>query len=246
MPLVEAAEQLGANKYIMDSYWKYHKRKQNWFFSPNPNLEGAARKPSFPSANTWKKLNSKERKKKWSNLSMKQRMTISTLAGFGHEGKGINLDSMKHFSKLREACVSRWPTSVFSIFWSDSSSGKRWLCNVFVGDAIYLYNRSSFTSSNKHYFDPSLTHNGDSTLKKRNDDDDDVKEGDIVVFGTTHIEIITSIQKNSFFDDEFCSMGAGRGVNRKQVGSGDWGWGAPYIGGSREIEDNNNNTYFYI
>ncbi|GFD75426.1 hypothetical protein KUL113_48460 [Tenacibaculum sp. KUL113] len=71
MQLAEIAKQLATNKEIMDSYWKYHERKQNCFFSPNPNLDGATRRPMFPSLIDWKKLKSSERKRKWNNLSMK-------------------------------------------------------------------------------------------------------------------------------------------------------------------------------
>jgi hypothetical protein len=31
--LVAAAKQLGSDKGVMDSYWKYHEREQDWFFS---------------------------------------------------------------------------------------------------------------------------------------------------------------------------------------------------------------------
>lgn len=248
MGLAQTAKQLGMNKEIMDSYWEYHERKQNWFFSPNPNLDGATRRPIFPTANDWKKYTPAQRKQKWNNLSLRQRMTISSLAGFGYEGKSINLDSMNHFSKLREACMSKWKENLYSIFWSDLGDGKRWLCNVFVGDAIYLHNGSNFASSNNHYYDPKQIYKGQSVLKKR-ESYKDVKEGDIVVFGTTHVEIVTSIQKNSFVDDGFCSIGAGRGMSREQVGSikcdSDWGWSLPYLGGARELKDDNN-TYFYL
>lgn len=61
--LVEAAKRLGADKEIMDSYWAYHEREQNWFFSPNPQLEGAASKPhSLPSSDSLKKKLQKKEK----------------------------------------------------------------------------------------------------------------------------------------------------------------------------------------
>ena len=44
---IEVAERLGDDKEIMDSYWEYHERNQNWFFSPNPNLESATAKTFF-------------------------------------------------------------------------------------------------------------------------------------------------------------------------------------------------------
>ncbi len=246
---VEIAKKLGSDKEIMDSYWEYHERNQNWFFSPNPNLDGATRKPSFPSSDTWKKLKSAERKQKWNSFSLRQRMTIATLAGFGYEGRGINLDNMTHFSKLREGCISGWRDDLYSVFWSDTGDGKRWLCNVFVGDAIYLNDNKNFSSGNNHYYDPSQIYMGKSPLRKRSDYKA-VKAGDIVVFEDYHVEIITKVQNNWIVDDGFCSIGAGRGGSRDDIGSircDDQGgaFGIPYLGGARELKDNNN-TYFHL
>ena len=62
-----------------------------------------------------------------------------------------------------------------------ANGGKLWLCNVFVGDAIYLYNGKNFTSENNHYYDPSQIYMGKSFLRKRNSYKD-VKAGDICGF----------------------------------------------------------------
>jgi hypothetical protein len=178
--LAEAAKRLGSDTVIMDSYWKYHEREQNWFFSPNWSLDNAQKRPSsFPTEGDWAQLKSKERQDKWDDFSSKQRMTISSLAGFGYEGRGINLDNSNHFSRLREG-YKKWRSDLFSVFWSDDSIGNGWLCNVFVGDAIYLYNKKSFTSANQHYFDPKQIYAGHSTLNKRRNVKD-VQVGDIVV-----------------------------------------------------------------
>lgn len=241
--LVEAAKRLGSDNEIMDSYWAYHEKEQNWFFSPNPNLESATRKPSFPSYDTWKKVKPAERKRRWNNFSLRQRMTIATLAGFGHEGRGINLDNMNHFSRLQDACVIEWRDDLYSVFWSDSSAdGKLWLCNVFVGDAIYLCNGKNFTSGNNHYYDPSQIYMGKSFLKKRNSYKD-VQAGDIVVFGKGHVEIITEIKNNWIADDGFCSIGAGRGAGREDMGS--IRCDSFFSDGRRELE-NSNNSYYYL
>jgi len=247
--LVETAKQLGSDKEIMDSYWAYHEREQNWFFSPNSNLEGATAKPhGLPSSDSWKKKTTVERKQVWNRLSLKQRMTISTLAGFGYEGRDINLDSSTHFSKLREA-LSEWRDDLYSVFWSDTSDGKRWLCNVFIGDVIYLYNRKNFTSGNRHYYDPSQIHMGKSFLRKRNSYKD-VKAGDVVVFKHNgrweHVEIITSVKKNTFSDDGFCSIGAGRGLSpNNSNGTGREKCDSFFSDSTREI-DNNNHAYFFL
>jgi len=248
--LAEKAKQLGDDSLIMDSYWAYHEKEQNWFFSPNPTLDNAESKPyTLPSTSSWKKKSSEERKSEWKRLSLRQRMTISTLAGFGWEGRGINLDNSSHYARLKEG-VSKWREDLYSVFWGDDShGGKRWLCNVFVGDAIYLHSGKSFTSGNDHYYDPSQIYAGKSTLTKR-DSYKDAEVGDIVVFGDYHVEIITEIQNNWIADDGFCSIGAGRGNSRDDMGSircdSKGGiFGIPYIGGARELEDSNN-TYFYL
>ncbi|ENA1795619.1 hypothetical protein ABF176_002466 [Flavobacterium psychrophilum] len=250
LSLVRAAKQLGNDIEIMDSYWKYHEREQNWFFSPNRNLDNAENKPgSFPSKTFWDELSSKQRQKKWEGFSLRQRMTISSLAGFGHEGRGINLDNSNHFSKLREG-YNKWRSDLYSVFWSDDGLGKRWLCNVFVGDAIYLSNGKSFTSGNNHYYDPSQIWLGKSFLNKRSSYKD-VKAGDVVVFGTHHVEIITEIKKYWIADDGFCSIGAGRGRSYEDsYGDGkikcDTSLSWSFLGeNSRELEDKNN-SYFYL
>jgi hypothetical protein len=89
--LADAAKRLGNDSVIMESYWNYHERTQNWFFSPNDRLDNAARRPSsFPSQGDWDKLTSPQRIEQWNAFTSKQRMMIATLAGFGYEGRGIN------------------------------------------------------------------------------------------------------------------------------------------------------------
>ncbi|WP_299431378.1 hypothetical protein [uncultured Aquimarina sp.] len=125
-----------------------------------------------------------------------------------------------------------------------TGSHKIWLCNVFVGDAIYAYSKRSFTSVNRHYYDPRQIINEQSTLKKRANYRE-VEPGDIVVFGKSHVEIITSITKHVFSDDGFCSIGAGRG-QRGSSGDGTIRCdSALSFSESRELE-NDNNTYFYL
>ncbi|MFM2375668.1 MAG: hypothetical protein RLZZ165_765, partial [Bacteroidota bacterium] len=107
---------------------------------------------------------------------------------------------------------ARWRPDLYSVFWSDTGSGKRWLCNVFVGDAIYLAHRRNFVSGNRHYYDPHQIYTGMSPLRQRRNPKD-AEVGDIVVFSRLgHVEIITEIEKRQ--DSKhggFCSIGAGRG-----------------------------------
>ncbi len=238
MNLADVAINLGNNDKIMNSYYAFHKTKQNWFFSPNPHLNQAASKPT--SFDKWSS---------WDRISGKQRMTLAVLAGFHYTAKKIKRND-QDFAKLRKAFLD-WPNDLYSVFWSNDDNKKVWLCNVFVGDAIYLFNKRSFTSGNNHYYDPEQILNGKSFLHKR-DGFKDVIEGDIVVIGTGHVEIVTRIEKNWVFDDGFCSVGAGRGLSPDRSGGdgtvkcdSDFGRFLPKIGGPREIEDSNN-TYFYL
>jgi hypothetical protein len=178
-------------------------------------------------------------------------MTIATLAGFGYEGRGINLETSHHFERLR-AGYNKWRSDLYSVFWSDDSIGSRWLCNVFVGDAIYLYNKKSFTSANQHYFDPKQIYAGHSTLHKRRNVKD-VQVGDIVVFGTSHVEIITELRKNQVIfssfkaDNGFCSIGAGRGDNpTNNKGDGKVRCDSTFTPSEDRELGNSEHSYYYL
>ena len=246
--LAEAAKKLGSDTTIMNSYWKYHEREQNWFFSPNYSLDNATKRPaSFPSHEAWNKLKSKEREKKWQEgFTSKQRMTISSLAGFGYEGRGISLDNSHHFDKLR-AGYMKWRSDLYSVFWSDNNAGRRWLCNVFVGDAIYLCNKTSFTSANKHYFDPRQMAAGQSFLKRRSSHKN-VQVGDVIVFGSHHTEIIVELRKGHWLaDDGFCAIGAGRGYpNTDEDGDGRVKCDTSFAFRDTRELGNSDNSYFYL
>lgn len=231
MNLADAAIRLGNNRKIMQSYWDFHTRKQNWFFSPNPNLAQATKKP--PSFKGWKS---------WDTYTSKQKSTLAVLAGFHYNAKGIQRKNL-HLSRLNLA-FSKWEDRLYSVFWGNLSSHKIWLCNVFVGDAIYLYNKTNFTSSNKHYYDPRQILNGQTSLIKRNSYKE-VAPGDIVVIGTGHVEIITSRVNHFIADTGFCSIGAGRGNNEEGSGNGQIKCDGFLFNATREL-DNDNNTYFHL
>jgi len=242
MSLAEAAIKLAGKKAIMDSYYAYNKilNGQNWFFSPNPKLDNATVRPkSFPTTSD------KLKQVWWADFTLGQRMTISTIAGFGHEGKNINFDNKIQFSKLKRAW-QLWPEDLYSIFWQGGEG--LWLCNVFVGDAIYLHDKNfNFMLNNNHYYTPSQIYNGKSPLKIRTSDKD-VQVGDIVVFNNDygegeHVEIITKIQRNHMCDDGFCSIGVGRGGTRRDTGSirCDDSWAS-----EDKREFNHKNTFYSI
>ncbi|MBQ4818595.1 hypothetical protein [Aquimarina sp. MMG016] len=231
MSLASAAIKLGENKTIMDSYWNFHTKKQNWFFSPNPKLAGSTRKPnSFASWNDW------------SALSSSQKSTLSSLSGFHYTASNVKKNN-DHLARLKKA-YQEWDSRLYSTFWSNSGSHKIWLCNVFVGDSIYLYNQRSFTAANRHYYDPRQILNGQTSLKKRIGYEE-TQPGDIVVIGTGHVEIITSLENHFIADDGFCSVGAGRG-ERGNNGDGRIRCDGAFNPRETRELDNKNNTYFYI
>ncbi|WP_299215073.1 hypothetical protein [uncultured Aquimarina sp.] len=231
MGLENAAITLGQNRTIMKSYWNFHKRQQNWFFSPNPKLAGATRRPN--SFNSWSH---------WNSLSSSQKSTIASLAGFHYTASNVKKNK-DHLDRLKKA-YHNWEHTLFSVFWSNAGSHKIWLCNVFVGDSIYLYNKKSFTSANRHYYDPRQILSGQTSLKKR-ESYKEVSPGDIVVIGTGHVEIITSIATHMFADDGFCSIGAGRGSDSEGSGNGQVKCDGVFSSSVREL-DNDNNTYYYL
>ena len=64
--LAEAAEYLGNQSVIMESYWNFQSGIFHWFFSPNRHLSGAYSKPSkFEKWDDWDKFNSPIKKNYW-------------------------------------------------------------------------------------------------------------------------------------------------------------------------------------
>ena len=102
-------------------------------------------------------------------------------------------------------------------------------------------------SGNNDYYDPYQIYMGKSLLRKRWSYKE-AREGDIVVFGNHHVEIITEIQNNWIADNGFCSIGAGIGGSSSE--------GRDFMGKvkcnsffdrneSRELK-NPNNTYYQL
>lgn len=225
--LADAAEYLGKQDLVMESYWQFQNSVYDWFFSPNPYLKSATKRPSsFKSWDDWSKFGSKVKK------------TIGNLAGFNKNVTDVKKTD-SDLKKLKKA-YKKWNSNLYSIHWA-SNYGGSWMCNVFVGDAIFLY-KKSITNSEKHYYDPEQISKGRSPLKEVKSKD--VKRGTIaVLLNGHHIEIITSLKKYWISDDGFCSIGAGRGT-RNETGSIKCDSGST-SSETREIE-NPNNKYFEI
>ncbi len=226
--LADAAEFLGKQSMIMKSYWDFQKSKYDWFFSPNPNLVSATKKPDrFKEWNDWRRFNSRIKK------------TIGNIAGFNKDVTDVVINDT-NLRRLISAYES-WKHTLYSVHWANDNTGGSWMCNVFVGDAIYLFKKKSITNSNIHYYDPKEILSGKGPFKKVKSRH--VHRGAIVVFGTTHMEIVTSLKKFLIADDGFCSIGAGRG-EEDSTGTIRCD-GALTPSGSRELE-NDSNSYYLV
>jgi hypothetical protein len=224
--LADAAEQLASNSIIMDFYSHFEKGTYGFFFSPNPNLNSATKRPlKFDSWHNW------------DSLAPNQKRTLAVLGGFKEDATDI-IRNATDFDKLKQA-FSEWPATLFSVFWQNEKFRGVWTCNIFVGDSIYLWKKISVVNENRHYYEPSSIKAGKGPFV--NLSTDNAKRGAIVVFGDSHTEVITSTITYLFADKGFCSIGAGRG-NRNSTGTIRCDNSlTPFE--SREIEDPNNSYY---
>lgn len=226
--LADSADKLAANSLVMDYYSHFEKGTYGFFFSPNPKLNSATKRPSKFSS--WDD---------WDLLAPNQIRTLSVLGGFKEDATDV-IRNNTDLDKLKAAYIV-WPSNLYSVFWQNEKFKGVWTCNIFVGDAIYLWKKNAIINDNRHYFGPSDIKDGKGPFKKVTTNK--VSRGCIVVFGNTHTEIITSIKKYKFADDGFCSIGAGRG-NRSSTGTIRCD-GSMNPDETREIE-NPNNTYYTL
>jgi hypothetical protein len=224
--LADAAEALAGISLIMDYYYNFQEGHSGFFFSPNPNLKSATKRPS--KFNSWND---------WNALAPNQKRTISLLGGFKEDATNIKKNDTD-LEKLKKA-YDKWLVELYSVFWQNESFRGVWTCNIFVGDAIYLWKKKSITNENKHYYGPADVKAGKGPFKKLTTDK--VKRGAIVVFGSTHTEIITETKTYWIADDGFCSIGAGR---NSRSGTGEIRCDtSTTLSGSREIENSDNSYY---
>lgn len=221
--LASAAEALAGISLVMDYYSHFEQGTYGFFFSPNGKLESATKRPT--SFSTWED---------WPNLAANQRKTLAVLGGFKEDTTNV----IKNDSDLKKlkAAYKKWPKELWSIWWANDYGGT-WTCNIFVGDALYLWKKKSIVKDNRHYYAPSEISKGQGPFKKLAKDK--VERGAIVLFGTHHMEIVTSRNHNTFFDDDFCSIGAGRG-SRSATGIEKCD---DFSSETREVENSDNSFY---
>jgi len=219
------AKVLGEDEIMMKSYKDFYNQK-GYFLTKNSRLIGAKRKPPrFPD-------NEKGFSKKWGDPNwfvITQKKYLLFLAGFSDQK--IITDSL--YSSLKSA-YDDWNSKYFVVIYGASEASK-WACNLFVGEALYLADKTQMSTGK--YYSAKQIWNAEGGFKLV--DKKDVQEGDIAAFGGHHVEIVTRVRRGQWFeDDEFCSRGAGRGssgfgTERCDASFTNW------FSGSREINDEN-------
>jgi hypothetical protein len=205
--LADKAELLGNDKRKMESYELFQTGKRGWFFSPNPNLAGAKKRPGKIAS--WDVFS-----KSLLNMGDKAAKVIADLAGLPD-----NKLSVASWPNLKRA-YDGWPSDRHAVFQA-SGGGEDYLCNVFAGDVLYLAGKSRMLDGGKYY--------GAAQFYKGNVpgcvlvEQKRVARGDIASwdFGAhNHVEIVTKVNRDKGFiwdTNEFCSRGAGRSGEEQGV-----------------------------
>jgi hypothetical protein len=212
--IARKAEELGNDPKMMKSYRDFYNNK-GYFLTKNPDLKGSSKISKFPTTAT-------AFVKAWDSYTNAQKKYLLDLADV--KESQVNL---MNYEKFRNANKNLWPNGYFVVYYSTDSI---WACNLFIGEALFKagYN---FVNANNKYYSAKQIWNGEGPFKLV--DKKDVKRGHIAAFGGHHVEIVTKVNKGQkFFDDDFCSRGAGRG-------SSDFGTEKceGIVGSTREIDN---------
>ncbi|MBP6303169.1 MAG: hypothetical protein KBG24_09090 [Bacteroidia bacterium] len=224
--IARAAERLGSNQLMMDSYRQFQEGAFSWFFSKNPNLVG-----KYTNVSELKNWN------EWRSLNTQQKEVIGNLAG-------VDLNALAETNTNLEKLVNahkRWPIGIYAIFWGSEFGGGTWTCNIFVGESLYLAGKNTVNGDGKYYSAMQIHNNGGpfkAVAAK------DLKRGHIVTMHDgSHTEIVTKTPlKFLLADDGFCSIGGGRSLDEMGVVKCD---SSSTFSGDREI-NNSNNKYHSV
>jgi hypothetical protein len=213
--IASKAEELGNDPKMMKSYRDFYNNK-GYVLTKNSFLKESSTKISkFP-------ITAVAFLKKWDSYTKAQRIYLLDLADLND--KQVTL---KNYEKLKNA-NDKWPNGYFVVNYGKNA---KWACNLFVGEALFMAGYKQMNGGKYYSAKDIWEAKGPFKLI----DKKDVGRGDIVAFGGHHVEIVTKVNKGqSFFDDDFCSRGAGRG-------SSDFGTEKceGILGGDREIDDEN-------
>jgi hypothetical protein len=213
--IASAAEKLGNDKDMMKSYRDFYNNK-GYVLTTNKFLKGSPKISKFPTTAV-------AFLKEWNSYTNAQRAYLLDLADLND--KQVTL---MNYEKFRNANNNLWPKGYSVVNYGKNAI---WACNLFVGEALFMAGYKQINGIK--YYSAKQIWNAEGPFKFV--DKKDVGRGDIVAFGGIHVEIVTKVNKGqSFFDDDFCSRGAGRG-------SSDFGTEKceGIFGGDREIDDEN-------
>jgi hypothetical protein len=186
------AEELGNDPKMMKSYRDFYNNK-GYVLTTNKDLKDRSPKISkFPTEANFLY--------EWKNTFTKaQKIYLLDLADLND--KQVTL---MNYEKFRNA-NNKWPNGYYVIYYGKNA---KWACNLFVGEALSMAGYK-LMDGGKYYSAKDIW---EAKGRLKLVDKKDVERGDIVAFGGIHVEIVTKVNKGqSFFDDDFCSRGAGRG-----------------------------------
>lgn len=192
---------------LLDTYKGWNKKVTKFIFTTNPNIFHKISKPTyFPSdkllfMDYWK-----------NKLIWEKREILCFLAGKS------DLSIGEHSYQAIKDAFNKWPSNYYGLFYGYDFP---WTCNMFVGESLYLMGRN-ILNSNGNYYSANQIYNGEGPFEIIEKRDKNKKVlvsiGDIAcMLNGTHVEIVTQININSFYDDDFCSRGGGRGADDGQV-----------------------------
>ncbi|TWP23810.1 hypothetical protein ETU10_06135 [Apibacter muscae] len=214
--IVESTEKLAKDNIIMNSYKDFYGGK-GYFLTKNLLLGGSKKPFFFPIKSSFEKW--------WSSgeLNIAQKKYILLLSGVNEYNVNKNAyDSIKKG-------YDKWNSNYLVVVYGGN---KGWACNFFVGEALFFAGINTVVSGK--YLSAKQIWNGESSRMKLIDKKN-LLAGDIAAFGGTHVEIVIRVHRGQlFFDDDFCSRGAGRGAT-------DFGTEKceGMFGDTREIENSN-------
>ena len=185
--IVQKTIKLANDKTMMDSYKDFY-NGSGYFLTTNTRLSGAKEKPKIFSKSNFELW--------WRELHYSQRKYLLLKSS-------VEETDIKYETILK--AYEKWDRKYYVVFYGLDA---RWACNLFVGEALYWAGKN--TAIDGKYLSAKQIWNGVGRLipvKK-----EDVVPGCIAAFGGIHVEMVTKVTRNQgFFDDEFCSRGAGRG-----------------------------------
>jgi hypothetical protein len=186
--IADAAETWGQDKVAMDAYVAFDDKKRVWFFSPNHQLAGAGSRPTAFA--DWKD---------WDGMHWRSRQVLLDLAGL--KLTDVQPRTADVLLKLQDAYAS-WSPQQVAVFWG---GGRRTsACNIFVGDSLAIRGINTTSTGGKYYSVGEIT-KGLGPFQEI--PQADATRGDIVCFGSFHVEIVASVSGDR---RAFCSVGVVR------------------------------------